>query len=388
MDFFWKKLNWEQEDRHLSALKTAPFQRGLPAVTLSSGVTLIRGPRQVGKSTWLKLLLKEQVDAGVPCFYYTCEDLKDHTDLAELINSQQDTSCFFLDEVTIVDEWWRAVKKATDTDAKKVFVLTGSNSYDLRKGLDLMPGRWSREAGELQLLPMLFEEWQSMIIQAGWPQQDRIQQIRDFMRIGGFPAALAEAGPEMNPPEYSKQIYARWIIGDTIKLKRQELFMRELLGQLAKTMGNSVSLHGIAQKTQLMSYHTAQDYLSILEQAFALRSFYAYDPEKDQFHFKKEKKFYFTDPIIYWVAYELAGMKIPDDYEAQLAEMIAAEWLFRRFKRLGYYSTRNGEVDFVMGRGQAIEIKWAPIVHNLSETYKNMICADKRVWNQSSIFKL
>lgn len=119
--------------------------------------------------------------------------------------------------------------------------------------------------------------------------------------------------------------------------------MRELLGQLAKTIGNSVSLQGLAQKTQLMSYHTAQDYLSILEQAFALRSFYAYDPEKDQFHFKKEKKFYFTDPIIYWVAFELAGMKIPDDYESQLAEMIAAEWLFRRFKRLGYYSTRKGE---------------------------------------------
>jgi hypothetical protein len=71
MDFFWKKPKWEQEDRHLSALKAAPFQRGLPPVTLSPGVTLIRGPRQVGKSTWLKLLLKEQVDAGVSCFYTT-----------------------------------------------------------------------------------------------------------------------------------------------------------------------------------------------------------------------------------------------------------------------------------------------------------------------------
>lgn len=47
MDFFWKKPNWEQEDRHLLALKIAPFQRSLPVVTLSPGVTLIRGPRQV-----------------------------------------------------------------------------------------------------------------------------------------------------------------------------------------------------------------------------------------------------------------------------------------------------------------------------------------------------
>ena len=388
MDFFWKKPGWEQEDRHLSALKAAPFKRGLPAVRLSPGVTLIRGPRQVGKSTWLKLLLKEQVDLGASCFYTTCEDLNDHKDLAELIKSQKEVSYFFLDEITFVDEWWRAIKKATDTDFKKVFILTGSNSYDLRKGLDLMPGRWSKEAGELQLLPMLFEEWRSMIIQAGWPERERLQQIRDFMRIGGFPTALAEAGPEMNTPEYAKKVYARWIMGDTIKLKRQEIFMRELLGQLAKTMGTSTSLHGLAQKTQLMSYHTAQDYLSILEQAFALRSLYAYDPEKDQFHFKKEKKFYFTDPIVYWVAHDLAGMKVPDDYESQLAEMIASEWLFRRFTRLGYYSTRSGEVDFVLGREKAIEVKWAPVVHNLSKTYKNLVCADKRVWHQGSFFDL
>jgi len=388
MDFFWKNPNWEKDDRHLSALEAAPFQRGLPPVVLSPGVTLIRGPRQVGKSTWLKLLLKEQVKQGIPSFYYTCEDLNDHKDLAALIQSQKNSICFFLDEVTFVDEWWRAIKKATDTDSKKIFVLTGSNSYDLRHGLDLMPGRWASQAGELLLLPMLFEEWSDMIHRAGWPKRPPLQQLRDFMRIGGFPSALIEAGPDMKNPENAKQNYSRWIIGDTIKLKRQELFMRELLGQLAKIMGNSVSLHGLAQKTQLMSYHTVQDYLSILEQAFALRSLYAYDPEKDVFHFKKEKKFYFSDPIIYWVAHELTGMKVPEDHEAQLAEMIAAEWLFRRYKRLGYYSNKNGEVDFLVGREKAVEIKWSPIVNNLSKAFKQLTCPDKRVWHQESFFDI
>jgi uncharacterized protein len=388
MDFFWKKQNWEQTDRHLLALQEAPFRRGLPSVELQPGITLIRGPRQVGKSTWLKLLLKKELDLGHPCFYYTCEDLNDYRDLIELIQSQKGVIYFFLDEVTFVKEWWRAVKKATDTDPKKVLVLTGSNSYDLRQGLDLMPGRWSHGAGELSLLPMLFEEWCSMIEQAKWPKKENLQRLRDYMRIGGFPAALAEAGPEMKSPEYAKQIYTRWILGDTIKLNRQELFMRELLGQLAKIIGSSVSLHTLAQKTQLMSYHTAQDYLSVLEQAFALRSLYAYDPDKDSFRFKKEKKFYFTDPIIFWVAHELAGTKPSEDYESQLAEMIAAEWLFRKFKRLGYYSTRDGEVDFIVGREKAIEVKWAPVVHNLSKTYKNLHLPDKRVWTQGNFFNL
>jgi predicted AAA+ superfamily ATPase len=164
--------------------------------------------------------------------------------------------------------------------------------------------------------------------------------------------------------------------------------MRELLGQIAKTLGSSMSLHSLAQNTQLMSYHTAQDYISILEQAFALRVLYSYDPEKDQFHFKKEKKFYFTDPIVYWAAYDLSGMKVPEDFESQLAEMVAAEWLFRRYKRLGYYSTREGEVDFMNDQKMAIEVKWSPQVHNLSKTYKNLRFVNKKVWHQNSFFEL
>ena len=31
-----------------------------------------------------------------------------------------------------------------------------------------MPGRWSKGAGELHLLPMLFDEWCAMRKMAGW----------------------------------------------------------------------------------------------------------------------------------------------------------------------------------------------------------------------------
>ena len=275
MDIFWQKLGWEQRDRHFLALKNAPFQRDLPPVELTPGVTLIRGPRQIGKSTWLKTLLKRHVDRKDSCFYYTCEDLKDFQDLAELMKSQKGTRYFFLDEVTFVEEWWRAVKKAVDVDASLTVVLTGSNSYDLKKGMDLMPGRWAKGGGELFLLPMLFDEWCLMRERAGWPSLDPVEALRGYMRVGGFPTALAEAGPTMAAPVEARRTYLRWLMGDVLKLNRQEIFMRELMGQLVKIMGNSVSLQSLAQKTQLMSYHTAQDYLSILEHAFAHRTVYA-----------------------------------------------------------------------------------------------------------------
>lgn len=385
METFWEKKNWERSDKHLVQLKAADFRRAFRELKLDPGVTLIRGPRQIGKSTWLKILLSKEVKLGKKCFFHTCEDLNDHKDLTALLQSQPDVQYFFLDEITFVKEWWRSIKKATDQSLSLRFILTGSNSYDLKHGLDLMPGRWSKNAGEVFLSPMDFSEWCGMRKQAGWPKLTRVEALRAYMKIGGFPTALAEAGPDLQTPVEAIKTYRRWIEGDAIKLNRQPQFMRELLGQLAKTVGSSLSLHTLAQKTQMMSYHTAQDYISILEHAFAIRTLFAYDPEKDNFQMKKEKKFYFTDPLIYWVALDWAGIKMPENHEEQLAENIAAEYLSRKTKRLGYFSNQGGEVDFINGKEWAIEVKWSSTPGNLSKAYKNLLIANKKVWTEETL---
>lgn len=388
MELFWQKSDWESEDKQLCELRGSPFKRPFPATKVSPGLTLIRGPRQIGKSTWLKVLLGEVLKVSPHCFYYSCEDLRDYVDLGELLRSQRQVKYFFLDEITFVSEWWRSIKKAVDADRSVAFIITGSNSYDLRKGLDLMPGRWAKDSGELQLLPMLFDEWLAMRQQAGWPELPRLDALRSFMRIGGFPAALAEAGPESALPARALKTYQRWIMGDVQKLARQEIFMKELLLQLVKTLGNPVSLQGLAQKTQMMSYHTVQDYVSILEHAFALRTVYAYDPQTDSFRFKKDKKFYFTDPLIYWAILDLTGQTEPSNAEEQLAETVAAEYLARRYPRLGYFSSRQGEVDFISGRDMAVEVKWSNVARNLSPAYKSLSVFNKQVWTQGNFLEV
>lgn len=60
MNLFWKNTNWWIEDKHLSALDQGPFKRKYPEISLSPGVTLIRGPRQIGKSTWMNSAQKTQ----------------------------------------------------------------------------------------------------------------------------------------------------------------------------------------------------------------------------------------------------------------------------------------------------------------------------------------
>ncbi len=123
------------------------------------------------------------------------------------IDSQPTAEYFFLDEITFVSEWWRAIKKATDQSLNRRFVLTGSNNYDLKQGLDLMPGRWSENAGELFLIPMGFDEWCSMRDQAGWAQLPRLLALQNYMRVGGFPTALSESGEDCKTPVKAIRTY-------------------------------------------------------------------------------------------------------------------------------------------------------------------------------------
>ncbi len=77
-------------------------------------------------------------------------------------------------------------------------------------------------------------------------------------------------------------------------------------------------------------------------------------------------------------------MKIPTNYAEQIAENIAAEHLARENSRMGYFSSQNGEVDFIKGKDWAIEVKWSATPGNLSKAFKNLLIANKKVWSQEN----
>jgi uncharacterized protein len=129
------------------------------------------------------------------------------------------------------------------------------------------------------------------------------------------------------------------------------------------------------------------DYISVLESCFALRTLYAVDSQTGAFQFRKNKKFYFTDPLIYWVAKRLSGRKEDLRAEEKLAEMVAHEALARRKGRLGYLSVASGEVDFILPSEWAVEVKWSPVPTNLSSAYKNLVLPFKTVWTHGNYLR-
>lgn len=385
MENFWEKKGWEHEDVHLSELKTLPFKREIPSLSLEPGLFVIRGPRQIGKSSWLKTELTKAIKMFEPknSFFASCENLRDHIDLSTLLKSQAHRKFFFLDEVTFVRDWSRAVKHFLDTQKSKVVIVTGSNAIDLRKGSDRMPGR-HRGGGEFTLLPMTFDEFVKARQDANWiPKKfDRVSELQNYFRIGGFPLAVIEAGARATEPSKAKKIYTQWLVGDVVKAGKSEVYLKETLSQIFQTSQSSLSLQKLAQRTQMGSHHTALEYVQVLEDCFALTTLYAIDPNSGAKRLRKDKKFYFRDPLIYAIAKEFSGETVSQEkWNEVLAEAVACEFLLRSYPRFGYLHSPKGEIDFFSRKNWAIEVKWSTNPSNLSRVFKDLQIPWKTLWH-------
>jgi predicted AAA+ superfamily ATPase len=392
MDLFWENSGWESEDKHLMALRSAPFRRAFPSIDTKTGPALfiLRGPRQVGKSSWLKKILLEY---GEPrrAFYLSCENVENYHELSTILKSIRTTrSLILLDEVSFVKEWTRAVKHEIDSGYRGVLIVTGSHAGELRQGADLMPGRFGY-GQELVLRPMDFAEFAANRLSTGWPKLERAELLKLYFQIGGMPTALAESGPRAKIPQKAFDTYERWLVGDATRLGKNKAFLEGLLAQLAVCTATPISLQTLAKKTEIASHHTVQNYIHFLEDSFALRTCYALDSNSGASRFRKDKKFYFTDPIIFWIAIRMGGLPVPNEWEAHVAEMVGYEALARRAElsreRLGYFASSSGEVDYFSPQRWAIELKWSEVAHNISKAYHKLVLPQKFVWTKSNFLE-
>ena len=97
------------------------------------------GPRQVGKTTALKIFIHNLIERGTnpkSIFYYSCDEIIDFRDLGEILDTYLSSrrhwnirsSIIVLDEITYVEDWWRALKSRIDQGVfkKDIIVVSGS----------------------------------------------------------------------------------------------------------------------------------------------------------------------------------------------------------------------------------------------------------------------
>ncbi len=383
-------------------------------------VYTLRGPRQVGKTTALKLLIRDILENKAiqkeQVMYYSCDNLDNHKELIELIetyldhirklNLHKQRLFIFLDEITSVMDWQKGIKHLVDNGRLSTagMVLTGSNASDLRRGAERLPGRrGSISNPDRVLLPLRFREFVNLLHPAFYRKLDNSIEIfnlgdkefktlasfqpyvkelsvllEQYLMTGGIMRAVNEYFSKNEISYEIYEIYQQWLRGDISRAGKSERTARQIIAELIKISVSAFGWETIAKKIDVASHKTVSDYIETMEDSFVFKTLYQIDPDTAKPRVKKMKKLYFLDSFILWslwgwsdnwLAYGdmITKSLIGTNLKSRLTEMIVAGELFARFDRFDWLNSnvffwRNGrEIDFIVKRERQllpIEVKY------------------------------
>lgn len=308
-------------------------------------LNFVLGPRLVGKTTGVKLLVRRLLERVEPgrILYVSCEIFPDHASLAEALARYlgriggEGVVYVFLDEASALRGWWRAVKPIIDGGLaeKAVITVTGSSALRVRRDVELFPGR--RGFGvTLEVMPLSFPQY--LRVRGLERPELMVGEVRrlfeEYLETGGFPPSI-----NRQPVEDILSAY----VGEIVRHGRSLEIAREVVSALVSSAPSAVSYRALASKTSGYSYKVVQSYLEFFRDLYLLGV--AYLREGERVWYRREKKFFFRDPLLLRLFSAWAGARYLD---SALYEHVVQEHVYRRFGEVYYY--RNAyEVDVVAG---------------------------------------
>lgn len=422
---WWSDPGWQASDPHLTLLEQQPMRLEADLVSRlnirTPAIHILRGPRQVGKSTDLKLLAVRALDEGrAPrSIVYVSLELFERQSLTaladaierarQLAQSPTDGILLLLDEVTTVERWQTAVKYLWDQGPLRedVVVCTGSSAIDLQTGAaDRLPGR--RGAGEDHLvLPQSFasfaravdptipasprsdiaalrtDEGRDLLDEARFHGPALKRALERYLLFGGLPAAVGEAASgAVEPSAQTKKVVFDSFVKEVGRKGASRTAAHALLERVLRSLGSKVSWSTMAREMGVSlghrpgtkpSHHTVRDYIELMAGAYNLVVVYFWRSGSGTNALSRDKKVLFADPLLHTIALDKApGLRA--DIPA-LVENVVGMTLLRRYEppeflieafawpdRLHvWHTSRGGEIDFACGRWDdvaLVEVKY------------------------------
>ncbi|MBN1539447.1 MAG: ATP-binding protein [Candidatus Thermoplasmatota archaeon] len=363
-----------EKDPHLEEWKNSPI-KWVPTLledlsTDGFALHFMIGPRQVGKTTLVKLLIQRELQKRDPrsIFYYSCDELVTHSELGEVLDSYTsmrdeigiDRSLILLDEITFVDGWWRAVKARIDRGVFRndTLIVTGSASMGLLDHIDTFPGR--RGKGKDHVMhPLSFSEYCRSIGNAnvitGGIGELKVNATKNrtyaehlgrlwnrYLITGGFPRPIIDHYRDGKVSEITKRSLIDWLRGDWAKAGKSDSYMKEVIRYIFRARGTPVSWNSISSETSINSPHTARTYVEVLRDIFAVNTLDLISAD-GRINYRKNRKIHISDPFVHRVLSEYVNEKVDEGW---LVEGVAASLLGRG--RETYYFKNGTESDVVV----------------------------------------
>ncbi|MHA1269086.1 MAG: ATP-binding protein [Candidatus Helarchaeota archaeon] len=352
-------------------------------------LNFLTGPRQVGKTTTLKIFINDLLQKGISpksIFYYQCDELIDYKELGEVLDNYYNvrdhwnvnSSFILLDEITFVQEWWRAIKSRIDIKQMKndILIITGSGSIELLKQKERFPGRRGN-GQDLILLPLSFDKYISLFSKIDIKKleiteideiidaikinkifsQKIIQLFANYLECGGFPLSIIDFNTKGKIGQNTKRSYLDWLRSDWQKDNKNERYIKEIISYLIKSRLSPISWLSITKETSINSPHTIETYITTLENIYAVKVLYQIEPDF-KINYKKNKKIHFIDPFIYRLMAEYTRSEV---YSENIVESTVATHIARKIPT--YYWKNKTEIDvigIINNEQVGFEVKWGP----------------------------
>lgn len=418
-------VGWETRDPHLVAV---PDGISLPAPGFVSAAALaepavhvVRGPRQVGKSTGLKMLVRRALAEGIPPtqVIYLSLDLLEGASLGDFAASVRQAKqlarpagpcLLLLDEVTVLKSWARAVKDLWDSGPIRgdTLVCTGSSAIDLADGaVESLPGRRGTGIDSL-VLPqsfasfahtfdplitpspklnvgeMLSADGREMLLDSQRLLPRLAVALDSYLLFGGLPAAVIEAaGGARSPSSAVRRVLWDSVSREVRRRGASEPALRALLERVALALSSKTNWSTLAREMDVPlggknarvppDYKTVKDYIEFLGRNYILLVTYFWKTNLDSNDQAHDKKLYLGDPLLYSIVLERTP-KLQFD-KPKAVENAVALALYRSYEPVenqtegfvfperlhAWETTKPKEIDFVCGsRAQAelAEVKY------------------------------
>jgi len=375
---WWLDVSAIERDQHLLEIENRSY-RFVPAILddisfLPGDIHIIRGPRQVGKTTAIKLVIKKLLSKGTPpdaITYISCETFESFKELQSMLidrlKEKREHVYLFLDEVSFVHSWQRALLGVSNMGLLKnaAVVLTGSNARDLKESGERLPGRRGK-GRDLKLYPLGLPELMMLPCFAG---KTPMEMLDIYMLVGGFPHAIADLVEYGAVMDSTYETYRNWIVGDAQRYELRQETLKQILYRVSETLSSRVTWPVLIENSPIKSHETALHYVEHLQDAFLCKVNHCYDPEKHGPAFNKARKLYFNDPLLYAVAmtwrdgipniYEYMKEKLKDPvFKGKLFESVVINHLSRSSENVNFwYSTKqHKEVDVLIPDGEKMKL--------------------------------
>lgn len=333
-------------------------------------ITLLTGPRQVGKTFLMQLLRETLQKRGEPCLYLNLDIEADRPfftsqkSLLQRVRLEvgEKRGFVFIDEIQRKIDAGLFLKGLYDMNTPYKFIVSGSGSLELKEKIhESLAGRKRIFAID----PVNIFEFVNY--KTGYKYEDRLddffvaqndaslQFLEEYLVFGGYPRVILAETSEKKSEEM-KEIYESYVEKDIrglLTVEKPDAFTN-LLKVIASQIGSLVNITELSS-TIGISAHTIQAYLWYLEKTFVLlrvTPFYR-NVRKE---ITKAPVYYFYDQGLRNFLLGLFGLPtIPQVLRGHLFENVVFN-LLRAAMPVGtsihFWRTRdNAEVDFILQTG-------------------------------------